>query len=102
MEAFAEVARLLVPDWHVVAEEDVDFLTPVKFYRGEPRTVTITAASVPTARTSLPTAGSRPSGSSQERVAAADGPLHRTCPAVDASLAREADAGPVGRSRAHR
>ena len=44
MEAFAEVARLLVPQWQVVAVEDVDFLTPVKFYRDEPRTVTITAA----------------------------------------------------------
>jgi hypothetical protein len=44
MEAFAEVARLLVPQWQVVAVEDVDFLTPVKFYRDEPRPVTITAA----------------------------------------------------------
>jgi hypothetical protein len=43
MEAFAEVARLLVADHHVVAVEDVDFLTPVKFYRNEPRTLTITA-----------------------------------------------------------
>ena len=43
MEAFAEVARLLVPQWQVVSVEDVDFLTPVKFYRNEPRTVTITA-----------------------------------------------------------
>jgi NAD(P)-dependent dehydrogenase (short-subunit alcohol dehydrogenase family) len=43
MEAFAEVARLLVPDWHVVAVEDVDFRTPVKFYRDEPRTVAVTA-----------------------------------------------------------
>jgi hypothetical protein len=43
MEAFAEVSRLLVPDWQVVAVEDVDFWTPVKFYRDEPRTVTVTA-----------------------------------------------------------
>ncbi len=43
MEAFAEVARLLVPSRYVVAVEDVDFLTPVKFYRNEPRTLTITA-----------------------------------------------------------
>ncbi len=40
MEFFAEVARLLVPDWYVVAVEDVDFLVPVKFYRDEPRTLT--------------------------------------------------------------
>ncbi|HSE72848.1 MAG TPA: SDR family oxidoreductase, partial [Nocardioidaceae bacterium] len=44
MEAFAEVARLLAPQWHVVAVEDMDFLSPVKFYRNEPRTLTITAA----------------------------------------------------------
>ncbi len=43
MEAFAEVARLLAPEQYVVAVEDVDFLTPVKFYRDEPRTLTISA-----------------------------------------------------------
>ena len=43
IEAFAEVARLLVPGWHVVRIEDVDFLAPVKFYRDEPRTLTIRA-----------------------------------------------------------
>ena len=43
MEAFAEVARLLVPDLHVAAVEDVDFRAPLKFYRDEPRTVTISA-----------------------------------------------------------
>ena len=43
MEAFAEVARLLAPDLHVVAVEDVDFRAPLKFYRDEPRTLTVTA-----------------------------------------------------------
>jgi hypothetical protein len=43
MEAFAEVARLVAPQRHVVAVEDVDFTAPVKFYRDQPRTVTITA-----------------------------------------------------------
>jgi NAD(P)-dependent dehydrogenase (short-subunit alcohol dehydrogenase family) len=43
MEAFAEAAQLLVPEWYVVAVEDVDFLTPVKFYRDEPRTLAISA-----------------------------------------------------------
>jgi NAD(P)-dependent dehydrogenase (short-subunit alcohol dehydrogenase family) len=43
IESFIEAARVLVPDWHVVGVEDVDFLTPVKFYRDEPRTLTITA-----------------------------------------------------------
>jgi hypothetical protein len=43
MEAFAEAARVLVPGWHVVAVENVDFRTPLKFYRDEPRTLTVTA-----------------------------------------------------------
>jgi hypothetical protein len=43
MEAFAEVARLLTPDWQVAAIEDVDFRAPLKFYRDEPRTLTVTA-----------------------------------------------------------
>jgi NAD(P)-dependent dehydrogenase (short-subunit alcohol dehydrogenase family) len=47
IEAFAEVARLLVPDWHVAAVENVDFLAPVKFYRDEPRTLTIRATLTP-------------------------------------------------------
>jgi NADP-dependent 3-hydroxy acid dehydrogenase YdfG len=43
MEAFAEAAWLLAPDLHVAAVENVDFRAPLKFYRDEPRTVTITA-----------------------------------------------------------
>jgi NAD(P)-dependent dehydrogenase (short-subunit alcohol dehydrogenase family) len=43
IESFVEVARLLVPDWHVAAVENVDFRSPVKFYRDEPRTLTVTA-----------------------------------------------------------
>ena len=43
IEAFAEAARLPFPDLHVAAVEDVDFLAPFKFYRGEPRTVTVQA-----------------------------------------------------------
>jgi hypothetical protein len=43
IEAFAEVARLPVPDWHVTEVDDVEFLAPFKFYRGQPRTLTITA-----------------------------------------------------------
>ena len=37
IEAFAELATLLVPGWHVQAVEDVRFLAPFKFYRDEPR-----------------------------------------------------------------
>jgi NAD(P)-dependent dehydrogenase (short-subunit alcohol dehydrogenase family) len=43
IEAFAEVAALPLPGWHPVEIEDVEFLAPCKFYRGEPRTLTITA-----------------------------------------------------------
>ncbi|MBX7222216.1 MAG: SDR family NAD(P)-dependent oxidoreductase [Blastocatellia bacterium] len=41
MESFAEAASLLVPEWHVTAVENVDFLAPFKFYRQEPRTVRV-------------------------------------------------------------
>src|SRR5207302_1783702 len=43
IEAFAEAALCLLPGWHVEAIEDVNFLAPFKFYRNEPRTVTIQA-----------------------------------------------------------
>jgi NAD(P)-dependent dehydrogenase (short-subunit alcohol dehydrogenase family) len=43
IEAFAEVAGLPLPGWHAVELEDVEFLAPCKFYRGEPRTLSITA-----------------------------------------------------------
>ncbi len=43
VEAFGEAAKKLFPGWHVAAIEDVDFLAPFKFYRDEPRTVTVKA-----------------------------------------------------------
>jgi acyl transferase domain-containing protein/acyl carrier protein len=43
IEAFAEAALCLLPDWHVDAIEDVNFLAPFKFYRKEPRTLTVEA-----------------------------------------------------------
>ncbi len=43
VEAFAAAASLAFPDLHVVAVEDVEFLAPFKFYRNEPRTVTVSA-----------------------------------------------------------
>jgi acyl transferase domain-containing protein/acyl carrier protein len=43
VEAFAEVANLLVPDRHVVAIEDVEFAAPFKLYRDESRTARISA-----------------------------------------------------------
>ena len=41
IEAFAEAALALVPGWHIEAFEEVSFLAPFKFYRHEPRTVTV-------------------------------------------------------------
>jgi acyl transferase domain-containing protein/acyl carrier protein len=44
VEAFAETALCLLSGWHVEAVEDVNFLAPFKFYRKEPRTLSIEAA----------------------------------------------------------
>jgi malonyl CoA-acyl carrier protein transacylase len=41
LEAMAEAARVAFPELRVAALEDVDFLAPFKFYRDEPRTVTV-------------------------------------------------------------
>jgi acyl transferase domain-containing protein/NAD(P)-dependent dehydrogenase (short-subunit alcohol dehydrogenase family) len=43
IEGFAEVAALLFPELRVAAVEGVEFLAPFKFYRDEPRTVTLRA-----------------------------------------------------------
>ena len=43
IEAFAEAALRMLPGWHIEAIEKVDFLAPFKFYRGEPRTLTVEA-----------------------------------------------------------
>jgi acyl transferase domain-containing protein/acyl carrier protein/NAD(P)-dependent dehydrogenase (short-subunit alcohol dehydrogenase family) len=43
VEALAEIARLLFPDRHVGPIEQVSFLAPFKFYRGQSRTVTLRA-----------------------------------------------------------
>jgi hypothetical protein len=47
MEAFAETARVLAPDLHVLAVEAVTFAAPLKFYRDEPRTLTVHAVLTP-------------------------------------------------------
>jgi len=41
IEAFGEAGQLLLPDWHVCAVDEVSFLAPFKFYRNQPRTVTL-------------------------------------------------------------
>ena len=41
VEAFAEAALTLAPGWHLHTIEEVDFAAPFKFYRGEPRVVTV-------------------------------------------------------------
>jgi acyl transferase domain-containing protein/acyl carrier protein len=43
IEGFAEVAAALVPGFKAVAFEDIELLAPFKFYRDEPRTVTLRA-----------------------------------------------------------
>jgi len=43
VEAMAEAAKLLFPDLFVGAVEDVEFVAPYKFYRNQPRTVTVCA-----------------------------------------------------------
>jgi NAD(P)-dependent dehydrogenase (short-subunit alcohol dehydrogenase family) len=43
IEAFAEAAGLLFPGWRVAAVEDVEFLTPFKFYRDQPRRISVEA-----------------------------------------------------------
>jgi acyl transferase domain-containing protein/acyl carrier protein/NAD(P)-dependent dehydrogenase (short-subunit alcohol dehydrogenase family) len=53
IEAFAEAARCLLPGWHVAAIEDVNFLAPFKFYRNEPRVVTVEAVIHPQGDTLL-------------------------------------------------
>jgi 3-oxoacyl-(acyl-carrier-protein) synthase/NAD(P)-dependent dehydrogenase (short-subunit alcohol dehydrogenase family) len=50
IEAFAEAASWMLPGWHVAAVENVDFLAPFKFYRNEPRTLTVRAAFHPEGR----------------------------------------------------
>jgi NAD(P)-dependent dehydrogenase (short-subunit alcohol dehydrogenase family) len=43
IEAMAETAKLLFPGLHIAAIEDVSFLAPFKFYRNQPRVVTVQA-----------------------------------------------------------
>jgi len=43
IEAMAEAARLLYADRHITAIESVDFHSPFKFYRSQPRTVILRA-----------------------------------------------------------
>jgi acyl transferase domain-containing protein len=48
MEAFAEVAQLAAPEgYRVSSVEDVDFAAPFKFFRDEPRTLTVSAVVEP-------------------------------------------------------
>jgi hypothetical protein len=44
IEAFVEVATLLAPELQVAGVENVSFAAPLKFFRDDPRTLTITAA----------------------------------------------------------
>jgi acyl transferase domain-containing protein len=43
IEAFAEASTCMLPGWQIEAVEEVNFLAPFKFYRNQPRTVTVEA-----------------------------------------------------------
>jgi hypothetical protein len=43
LEALVEAATIIFPELHVIGIEDVNFMAPFKFYRNEPRTVTVHA-----------------------------------------------------------
>ena len=43
MEAFAELAQVSAPEFRVTAVQDVQFASPFKFYRGEPRQLLLSA-----------------------------------------------------------
>jgi acyl transferase domain-containing protein len=43
LESFAEAAALVLPGYEVCELEAIDFHAPFKFYRDEPRTITVTA-----------------------------------------------------------
>ena len=43
MESFAEISRIMLPGWNVTGLEDVNFLAPFKFYKDEPRILTLRA-----------------------------------------------------------
>jgi malonyl CoA-acyl carrier protein transacylase len=43
LEGFAELSTLLLPGWRVETIEDIQFMEPFKFYRGEPRKLKLSA-----------------------------------------------------------
>jgi hypothetical protein len=43
IEAFAEASLCLLPGWRIEIVEEINFLAPFKFYRNEPRAVTVEA-----------------------------------------------------------
>jgi acyl transferase domain-containing protein/acyl carrier protein len=49
IECFAEAAALLLPGWHVEEVEQIDFHAPFKFYRDEPRALSVSAVLRPQA-----------------------------------------------------
>ena len=86
IEGFAEAALSIAPGWQVEAVEDIEFLAPFKFYRGEPRPVTIEAR-VPS-RGRRPGRGlpaDRPSHPRQPGRSAGGDPLHRPRPPGEAT-----------------
>ncbi|MCP4412497.1 MAG: hypothetical protein GY808_08005, partial [Gammaproteobacteria bacterium] len=44
IEAMTEAAKYLFPKWYVLSIDKVNFMSPFKFYKNEPRTVTVNAS----------------------------------------------------------
>ena len=53
IESFAEAAAFILPGWQVLEVDGIDFHAPFKFYRDEPRAITVTAVLRPAGDTIL-------------------------------------------------
>jgi hypothetical protein len=103
LEGFAELSTLLLPGWSVLSIEDVRFMEPFKFYRGEPRTVRLAARFSPEGEQLLARcvlSGERRLAGKSEPVAStaftATVRLGRSVPAEPASAAAELPPAPSG------
>ncbi len=92
MEAFAEAALLLAPDRQVVAVEDASFAVPLKFYRDEPRTITVQAVVTPAGDELL----ARAQLIAERQLPGQDGPQRTVHFSGTVRLGRRPAAGPKG------
>jgi hypothetical protein len=101
LESFAEAAALLLPGFKVVELDGIDFKAPFKFYRDEPRAITVNAVLRPVGDTVV--ADCRLTGTrSLPGQAAPQVTLHfaaRVCLARGARGEKAEEARPVGSER---